>query len=115
MPRTGDPRRELRAADGPDPRRRRRRSAILVVAGVLVVALVVLGFSNTSPVAVEWLGFSFELPLIAVIGVSFVGGMIVDRIVAIWWSVRRRRKQQLRAALQELRRPGLPPDESEGR
>jgi len=87
----------------------------LVVAGLLVGALVVLGFSNTSPVAVQWLGWSFELPLIAVICGSFAVGMLVDRIVAVWWNLRRRRKQQLRAALQEMRRPGLPPDESNAR
>ena len=67
----------------------RRDRARLIAAGVIGALIVVFAILNLDQVKVHWLITSGKTPLILVIGVAFVLGMIVDRLV-----IRARRKRQ---------------------
>jgi uncharacterized integral membrane protein len=67
----------------------RRDRARLIAAGVIGALIVVFAILNLDQVKVHWLITSGKTPLILVIGVAFLLGMIVDRLV-----IRARRKRQ---------------------
>ena len=74
-----------------------------VTAAILLIVLIV---QNTERAAVEFLGFDWSTPLVAVILVSLLIGIILDEVVGVLFRRRRRRVKQEREELDRLRRKG---------
>lgn len=72
-----------------------------VTAAIMLIVLIV---QNTERVAVEFLGFDWSTPLVAVILVSLLIGIILDEAIGVLFRRRRRRVKQERQELDRLRR-----------
>ena len=53
----------------------------LGIAAVVALVIIVFALSNTDKAQVDYVVGDSEMPLIVVIAISFVAGMIVDRLV----------------------------------
>jgi uncharacterized integral membrane protein len=63
--------------------------AKLVVAAVVALVIVVFALANTDKAHVDYVVGDEDLPLILVIAISFVAGIIVDRLVGFIGRFRR--------------------------
>jgi lipopolysaccharide assembly protein A len=61
----------------------------LVLAGVVAVIIVIFALSNTDKQNVDYVVGDSDMPLIVVIAISFVAGILVDRLVGFIGRFRR--------------------------
>ena len=85
------------SAVGESPRRLpdKRRDARVVAAGVVGALITAFALLNLDDVKVHWLVTSGQTPLIIVIGLAFILGMLVDRLVIR--AKKKRRRDPVRA------------------
>jgi len=76
----------------------------LIVAGIVVLALIVLTLQNTDSVTFEFLGWDIDLPLFGLILITVLLTVAIDELVGLAWRRRRRRQLTEREELKELRR-----------
>ena len=75
----------------------------LWVTGILIALVVVVCLQNSQSTEIEVLFASFEAPLIIVLAVFVLIGMLIGYIGPVW---RRHRREEKRAAGQELEKKG---------
>ncbi len=68
---------------------------------VLTVAVIILAWQNVQTVDVNYLAWTVEAPLVAVILATAVVTVIIDELIGLIW---RRRKRKILAEKEELRR-----------
>ncbi len=69
-------------------------SPALVGAGIVAVLLVVFILQNSNRASVEFLFFERQTPVWVAIGIGIVLGVILDRLVTVWWRRSRRRRDE---------------------
>lgn len=101
-----------------EAKQRRGGSLGFVVGFAIAIPVTIFALSNLESAQVEFLGWTAEVPLWAVIVLSFVAGALVGVLVLVTWRARRkhgRRKAAKAAAKREQRsldenaRPALEP------
>ena len=61
---------------------------------LIAVVLVVFILQNSNKAPVEFLFFERETPVWVAIGIGIVLGVILDRLVTVWWRRSRRRRDE---------------------
>lgn len=83
---------------------RRGGSLGFVVGFAIAIPATIFALSNLESANVEFLGWTFQLPLWAVIAVSFAAGALLGIIVLLGWQARRKRGRK-KAAKREQKAP----------
>jgi uncharacterized integral membrane protein len=69
-------------------------SPALVAAGVIAIVLIIFILQNSNRASVEFLFFERQTPVWVAIGIGIVLGVILDRLVTVWWRRTRRRRDE---------------------
>lgn len=83
---------------------RRNWTAAAVLAVVILVPIGILIFSNLDATEVSWAGFRFNQPLWVILFATFAAGMVSGKILGWAWRRWRRRRKELKAELDVLRK-----------
>lgn len=64
--------------------------AKMAIAAVAIAAVVVFAMQNLDSVPVDFLSFSFDMPLVLLLAIAACVGVLLRWLVALWWSRRDR-------------------------
>lgn len=91
-----------------ETRPRRGGSLGFVVGFAIAIPATIFALSNLESAQVEFLGWTAEVPLWAVIGISFAAGALLGVVVLVTWQARRKRGRK-KAAKAAAKREQMAP------